>query len=441
MNIPDTSLPRIVVVGGGFAGLEFCKNLPHTKFQVVLIDKHNYHTFQPLLYQVATAGLEPDSIAYPLRKIFHKVPNFYMRMTEVLEVLPERKTIRTTIGELEYDHLVLATGTVTNFFGNKEIEYRAMGMKFIHEALDIRSLILQNFEAALLTDDLKERESLMNIVIVGGGPTGVELAGAIAELRRHVLPRDYPDLDFRRMNIHLVEGTDRLLPPFSAKSSEKAKAYLENFDVNVWLNTRVNGYDGRVVKTSGKPLFTHTLIWAAGVKCANIPGIPAGQVQHGGRIVVNRFNQVEGLENVYALGDLAYMETPDFPHGHPQVAQPAIQQGRLLALNFKRELKKKPKKPFKYNDKGSLATIGRTKAVADLPHLSMQGSVAWFIWLFVHLLAIVGFRNKVVVFFNWVNNFFSYNRDIRLIIRPYQRKEPEPLKITATKTSSEFQEL
>ena len=425
MNVPETSMPRIVVVGGGFAGLEFCKNLRHDKFQIVLIDKHNYHTFQPLLYQVATAGLEPDSIAYPLRKIFQKIPNFFFRMTEVLDISTEKKCIRSTIGELQYDHLVLATGTITNFFGNESIEKRAMGMKFIPEALNIRSLLLQNFEAALLTDDLKERESLMNVVIVGAGPTGVELAGAIAELKKHVLPTDYPDLDFRRMSIHLVEGMDRILPPFSPKSSKKAQTYLENLGVIVWLNTMVKDYDGKTIHTSGKPMLTQTLIWAAGVKCTAFPGIPASELTKGDRIIVNRFNEVQGLENVYALGDLAYMETPDFPHGHPQVAQPAIQQGTRLAKNFEAVRNGKKMKPFKYKDKGSLATIGRSRAVADLPNFSTQGTVAWFIWMLVHIMALVGFRNRVVVFFNWMNNFLSYNRDIRLIIRPYERKHQE----------------
>ncbi|NEN24079.1 NAD(P)/FAD-dependent oxidoreductase [Cryomorpha ignava] len=423
MNISDTSLPRVVVVGGGFAGLKFCKNLRHDKFQIVLIDRHNYHTFQPLLYQVATAGLEPDSIAYPLRKIFNKIPNFYFRMTEVLEVFPEKKCLRTTIGELEYDHLVLATGTVTNFFGNEEIEKRAMGMKFVPEALNIRSLILQNFEAALLTDDLKERESLMNVVIVGGGPTGVELAGAIAELKKHVLPTDYPDLDFRRMSIHLVEGTERVLPPFSEEASKKALQYLETLGVNVWLNTMVKDYDGKTIVTSGKPMLTQTLIWAAGVKCQPLDGIPAANLVKGNRIKVNHFNQVEAYEGLYVLGDLAYMETKDFPKGHPQVAQPAIQQGKLLAKNLSSLVRGKAMKPFKYKDQGSLATIGRSRAVADLPHYKTQGTLAWFIWTFVHLIALVGFRNRVVVFFNWMINFFSYNRDIRLIIRPYKRKE------------------
>ncbi len=281
MNIDDTSLPRVVIVGGGFGGLQLARNLPRDRFQTVLIDKHNYHTFQPLLYQVATAGLEPDSIAYPLRKIFEDTPNFYFRMTEVLEVKPVEKYITTAIGRLDYDYLVLATGTVSNFFGNKEIERLSMGMKSVPEALDIRSLLLQNFEAALLTDDLRERESLMNVVIVGAGPTGVEMAGAIAELKKHILPKDYPDLDFRRMSINLIEGLDRVLPPFTEESSEKAQKYLEKMGVNIFLNTMVEDYDGKTITTSGKPMLTQTLIWAAGVKCMPPEGISAEAQEKG----------------------------------------------------------------------------------------------------------------------------------------------------------------
>lgn len=421
MNIDDTSLPRVVIVGGGFGGLQLARNLPRDRFQTVLIDKHNYHTFQPLLYQVATAGLEPDSIAYPLRKIFEDTPNFYFRMTEVLEVKPVEKYITTAIGRLDYDYLVLATGTVSNFFGNKEIERLSMGMKSVPEALDIRSLLLQNFEAALLTDDLRERESLMNVVIVGAGPTGVEMAGAIAELKKHILPKDYPDLDFRRMSINLIEGLDRVLPPFTEESSEKAQKYLEKMGVNIFLNTMVEDYDGKTITTSGKPMLTQTLIWAAGVKCMPPEGISAEAQEKGGRLKVDRFNRVGSYDGLYAIGDLAYMETPDFPKGHPQVAQPAIQQGRLLSKNLKRKLKGKEMQPFEYTDLGSMATVGRTRAVADLPFMKTQGALAWFIWIFVHLMSLVGFRNKVVVFFNWTVNFFSYNRDIRLIIRPFIR--------------------
>jgi NADH dehydrogenase len=421
MNIPHSNLPRVVIVGGGFGGLQLAKRLNTNEFQVVLIDKHNYHTFQPLLYQVATAGLEPDSIAYPLRKIFKDKHNFYFRMTEVLEIKAKKKSVATSIGELNYDHLVLATGTVTNFFGNDAIASKAMSMKSVPEALDIRSLLLQNFEAALLTDDLKERESLMNVVIVGAGPTGVELAGAIAELKAHVLPADYPDLDFRRMSIHLVEGMDRVLPPMSKKSSAKAEKYLAELGVHVWLKTMVQSYDGKTITTNGKPMLTRTLIWAAGVECKPPIGLAAAEMQKGKRLVVDRYNKVTGLEDIYAIGDLAYMETPKFPLGHPQVAQPAIQQGKLLASNLLKMKKGDKPTPFEYNDLGSMATIGRTRAVADLPQFKTQGAFAWLIWMFVHLMALVGFRNKVVVFFNWTYNFFNYNRDIRLIIRPFRK--------------------
>lgn len=422
MNIPDTSLPRIVVVGGGFGGLQLIKNLPVKKFQVVLIDKHNYHTFQPLLYQVATAGLEPDSIAYPLRKIFKNRSDFYFRMAEVTSVDPEKKTISTSLGDLDYDYLALATGTVTNFFGNDTIASKAMSMKSVPEALDIRSLLLENFESALLTDDLKERESLMNVVIVGAGPTGVEMAGAIAELRAHVLPHDYPDLDFRRMSIHLVEGLGQVLPPMSDKASKKAHKFLEELGVQIWLNTMVKDYDGKKITTSGKPMLTQTLIWAAGVQCMPPRGISADEMVKGNRIKVNRFNQVEGYDGLFALGDLAYMETEKFPQGHPQVAQPAIQQGKHMAKNLTRSLKGKEMTPFEYTDLGYMATVGRTRAVADLAKYKTQGAFAWLIWMFVHLMALVGFRNRVVVFFNWTYNFFNYNRDIRLIIRPFKNR-------------------
>ncbi len=421
MNISNSNLPRVVIVGGGFGGLQMARHLPSKLFQTVLLDKQNYHAFQPLLYQVATAGLEPDSIAYPLRKIFKDKENFYFRMSEVLKVNTERKLVITDIGELEYDYLVLATGSATNFFGNEDLEKKSMGMKTIPEALNIRSLLLQNFEAALLTDDLQERESLLNVVVVGAGPTGVELAGAIAELKQHVLPADYPDLDFRRMSIHLLEAADRVLPPMSAKSSAKAHEYLSKLGVQVWLNTMVKHYDGRIITTSGKPMQTQTLIWAAGVRCSPPAGINADALARGNRLEVNEFNFVKGHKDVFAIGDLAYMPVDAFPNGHPMVAQPAIQQGKQLARNLKAIVAGKPMKPFKYKDLGSMATIGRTKAVAELPGFKFQGFLAWLVWMFVHLMSLVGFRNRVVVFFNWSYNFFNYDRDIRLIIRPFKR--------------------
>lgn len=421
MNIPDTSLPRLVVLGGGFGGLQLITNLPTRAFQTVLIDKHNYHTFQPLLYQVATAGLEPDSIAYPLRKIFMKRPEFYFRMSEVTGVDTENRLIHSDIGDLSYDYLVVATGSTTNFFGNAAFESLSMGMKNVPEALNIRSLLLQNFEKALLTSDLKERESLMNVVIVGAGPTGVELAGAIAELRRHVLPKDYPDLDFRRMNIHLVEAADRVLGAMSGKASKKAHQYLEELGVQIWLNTMVKDYDGKTITTSNKPMPAQTFIWAAGVQGAPTAGFNADQVTRQQRILVDEFHQVKGSERVYAIGDVACMQSDEFPHGHPMLAQAAIQSGRNLARNLVREKRGKAVRAFKYKDLGTMATIGRSLAVADLPAWKTQGTMAWFVWMFVHLMSLVGFRNKVVVFFNWTYNFFNYNRDIRLIIRPFSR--------------------
>lgn len=422
MNIPESSLPRIVVIGGGFGGLQLIQRLPAKKFQVVLIDKHNYHTFQPLLYQVATAGLEPDSIAYPLRKIFKKRPEFYFRMCKVSSIDTDQKRVESNIGTLDYDYLVIASGSTTNFFGNPAFENLSMGMKNVPEALNIRSLLLQNFEQALLTKDLNERESLMNVVIVGAGPTGVELAGALAELRRHVLPTDYPDLDLRRMSINLVEATDKVLPPMSSQASKKAQKFLEDLGVQVWLNTMVKDYDGTKITTNGKPMYTRTFIWAAGVQGAPPKGLKADQVVKGNRVLVDNHHRVKGLNNVFAIGDVAAMQTDDQPKGWPMLAQVAIQSGRHLAANFRRQLRQKEPTPFKYKDKGKLATIGRNLAVADLPGWKTQGTMAWFVWMFVHLLFLVGFRNKVVVFFNWTYNFFNYNRDIRLIIRPYKRK-------------------
>lgn len=420
MNIPYTDLERIVIIGGGFGGLQVVKHLPEKEYQVVLIDKYNYHCFQPLLYQVATAGLDPANIGYPLRKVFQGRENFYFRMSEVRRVDTVQKRINSDIGDLSYDHLILATGTVTNFFGNKDLEKRSMGMKTIPEALNIRSLMLQNFEKALLTDDLKERERLMNVVIVGAGPTGVELAGAIAELRNHVLPSDYPDLDFRRMGIKLVEAGDRVLSGMASISSKKAEEFLKKLGVQVWLNTMVQSYDGMEIQTSKKPIPTRTLLWAAGVKGITPLGMSAEAFVRGNRLSVDEFNKVKGYEDVYAIGDIAYMACEDYPTGHPQVAQPAIQQGKNLALNLGRQKKGEAWRPFKYRDLGSMATVGRSKAVTELPGWKSQGAFAWFVWIFVHLMALVGFRNRVVVLITWIYNFVNYNRDIRLIIRPFK---------------------
>ena len=422
LNIPEVNIKRVVIIGGGFAGLNIAKNLSGQDFQIVMIDKHNYHTFQPLLYQVATAGLEPDSIAHAIRQIFSKKENFYFRIADVKKIDPNEKIIFTPIGNIFYDYLILATGSETNYYGNENIMKYSMPMKTIPEALDLRSLILQNLEAALLTNDLDERQRLMNFVIVGGGPTGVELAGAFGELKKHVLPNDYPDLDIRRMNVHLIQAADKLLPTMSQNASDKAAKYLKDLDVQVWFNTLVKDYDGKIVTTNDRSFETTTMIWTAGVKGSLIPGIEGEDVIVGGRYSVDKFNKIKKYDDIYAVGDVAVMMTPENPKGDPMVAQVAIQQGKLLAKNLTRQLKNKPLKPFKYNDKGSMATIGRDKAVVDLPNWKFSGWFAWIVWMFVHLVSLIGFRNKVIALMNWVVQYFTYNKSVRLIIRPYKRK-------------------
>jgi len=424
LNIPDSNLQRIVIIGCGFGGLNFAKKINHKKYQVVMIDKHNYHTFQPLLYQVATAGLEPDSIAYPIRNIFRKLPNFYFRLAEAQKIDTAQQILHLNIGELHYDHLIIATGSETNYFGMTEVEKWSMPMKTVPEALNLRSLILQNFEAASLTQDLSERERLMNFAIVGAGPTGTELAGALAELKNHVLPNDYPDLDFRRMSIHLIEMAGKVLPPMQDFSSRNALEYLESLGVQVWLNTAVKSYDGAIVETNKKSIPASTLIWAAGVKGNIIEGLQEGADFKMGRYLVNEWNQIGEHQSIYAIGDVASMQTESLPKGHPMLAQVAIQQGMNLAKNLNGQKEVSSWKKFVYKDKGTMATVGRNKAVAELFNkLMLKGFPGWAVWMAVHLLSLVGFRNRVVVFFNWLVNYFSYDRKIRLIIRPWERKE------------------
>jgi len=424
MNIPETSLPRIVIVGGGFAGISMAKSLTNRDVQVVMFDKHNYHTFQPLLYQVSSASLEPDAIAYPLRKIIKKNDRAFFRLANVEQIHPNEKVIETSIGTLKYDYLILATGTRTNYFGNKEVEKHSMPMKQVPQALNIRSLILQNFEKAAITKSKQERLALLNFVIVGGGPTGVELAGAIAELKNHILPRDYKDLDAGAMEIHLLEGANRVLPPMSEHASKKAEYFLRKLGVNVHCNTLVSNYDGKTV-TTNSDLFleSETLIWAAGVTGKPVKGLKADAlIERANRYKVDEYNRVVGYDSIFALGDIAAMETEAFPKGHPQLAQPAIQQGKLLGKNIINLIEDKPLKKFIYNDKGSMATVGRNKAVVDLKHYKFGGFFAWFVWMFVHLMSLVGFRNKVIVFFNWTYNYINFDKASRLIIRPYTKK-------------------
>ncbi|MFD2519100.1 NAD(P)/FAD-dependent oxidoreductase [Salinimicrobium flavum] len=423
MNIPDSKNPRVVIIGGGFGGISLAKHLLKEKLQVILLDRHNYHTFQPLLYQVSTSGLEPDSIAYPLRKITRHSKEGYFRLTEVQKIVPEENRVESSIGTLAYDYLVIATGSKTNFFGNESIEEHAMWMKTIPQALNIRSLILENLEQAVITEDPEKRRSLLTFVVAGAGPTGVELCGAIAEVRNHIVSRDFRDLDSAEIKIHLIEGLDRVLPPMSEKASREAARFLKELGVEIHLNTMVQGYDGKTVITNkeGLNFDTATFIWAAGVAGAPVEGLDASAlVERAGRYEVNVFNQVLGYENIFAIGDIALMRSDKYPKGHPMVAQPAIQQGKHLAKNLKRLLRKEPLVPFEYYDKGTMATVGRNKAVVDLGKLRFGGFFAWFIWMFIHLYFLVGFRNRLVTFFNWVYNYVNYDKASRLIIRPFK---------------------
>ena len=426
MNIPQKSYPRIVIIGGGFAGVALAKELAKHEMQVVLLDKHNYHTFQPLLYQVATGGLEPDSIAYPIRKILSHYPNFFFRLAEVDSIDNENKIIYSDIGTLKYDYLVLATGSKTNFFGNEQIARNSMIMKTVPEALDLRSLILENFEQALLTDSLDEQDALMNFVIVGAGPTGVELAGTLAEIKKGILPKDYPDLDTRRAQVNLIQSGNTILKGMSEKSSEEAEKFLEKMGVNIWKNTRVISYNGKEVRTNTELRFnTATLVWAAGVEGSTINGLDEKSILvHNNRLRVNEYNEIVGCKAAFAIGDIACMVSENYPKGHPMVAQVAIQQGKHLGKNLVRLIEEgESMLPFSYKNKGTMATIGRNKAVVELPRWKFQGVFAWFVWMFVHLFFLIGFRNRIVVFVNWVYNYIRFDREARLIIRPYKKNK------------------
>lgn len=423
-QIPNSSFPRIVIVGGGFAGLELVKSLKNAPYQVVLIDRHNHHTFQPLLYQVATSGLETSSIIYPFRKAFGKQNNFIFRLAEVQKIIPEKQLIETSVGEIYYDFLVLATGATTNYYGMKEIQEKSFALKTIEDAIRLRNQILKNLEEAVLVSDEQERNSLMDYVIVGGGPTGVEVAGALAELKKHVFPTDYRELNFVEMDIHLIEASPKVLGAMSEKSSEKSLKYLQEMGVKVHLGVAVKNYDGKVVElSSGEKIISRTLLWAAGVAGNPIEGI-AKAVLPNGRVKTNAYNQVEGYENIFAIGDLACVVTPETPKGHPMLAQPAIQQAKNLAKNFKKIAKKENSFiPFRYKDLGSMATVGRNKAVVDLNFVKFQGFFAWLVWIFVHLMALVGFRNRFFVFWEWLVSYFNYDKSNRLIIEPQRTQE------------------
>ncbi len=418
---------KVIIIGGGFAGLKLANSLSNDDaFEILLIDRNNYHQFQPLFYQVATAGLDASNISFPLRKAFQKSKNITFRLAEVKEIQPALNKVVTDIGEFNYDVLVVATGATTNFFGNTQIQENSFAMKSTVEAIQLRHRLIQNFEDALMAKDAEDLKKYMNIVVVGGGPTGVEVSGAIAEMRRNVLPKDYPELDFKQMNIHLVEGSPKTLAAMSEKSSAQSKKYLEKLGVDVRTNTVVKSYDGETaVLSTGDTINAKILIWSAGITGNLLPGIDPSLVVRGNRIKVDRTNKIIGSENIYAIGDIAYMETPLYPHGHPQLANVAINQGKNLALNLHRQLtgNKHYQSEFEYHDKGSMATVGRNLAVVDIPKpkLHFGGWLAWLIWMSLHLMLILGVKNKLQIFINWIYKYFTYDQSLRLLYHNFYR--------------------
>ena len=421
--LPDSNLPRVIIIGGGFAGLALVEKLKHKEVQVVLFDKNNFHQFQPLFYQVATSALEPDSIVFPFRKQISGYKNVLFRLAEVEEIQPSTNTIITNKGRVHFDYLVLATGTTTNFFGMDNVESHSLGMKNIRDSLNIRHMMLQNLEQAAITCDDKERDALTNFVIVGGGPAGVEMAGALAEFRKYILPKDYPEYPSSIMNIYLIEAIDELLSTMSDKASSKTLEYLKDLEVKVLLNESVSNYDGsQVVTNCDKIILTKNLIWTAGVKGQFPKGIDKKHVVKGNRLKTDSFLMVEGYKNIFAIGDIAAVITEETPKGHPQVAQTAIQQGKYLGNVLLKIIKDEGVNPFEYKDKGSLATVGKRKAVADLGKFKFAGYFAWLLWSVVHLLSISGFRNRLMVGFNWAVSYFTYEKSNRLIIRNFKPK-------------------
>lgn len=419
---------RVVIIGGGFAGINLAKKLGGNKeIQVTLVDKNNYNFFPPLIYQVATAYLEPSSISYPFRKFFRGVDNLQFRLGELLSVnLPENKVVLNN-GELEYDVLVFATGAETSFFGMENVKKNSIPMKTLNDAIEMRNKLLQRMEKAAVCKNSRERRKYLNIVIAGGGPTGVEISGMFAEMRNGVLRKEYPELSTTASNIYLIDGGGELLGPMSKKSQQDTLEALTKMGVIVKLNTRVTDYvDDTVHLHTGETIQSKNLIWAAGVSAKAFDGIPAESYGRGKRMSVDQFNKVAGTNNVYAIGDTCIQLTdPDWPQGHPQVAQVAIQQGEQLAKNLIRTVKGEQLKPFKYKDKGSMAIIGKNKAVVDLPKpkLHFKGFIAWLMWLFIHLMSLISYRNRVTTFYNWMTSYFSADQSLRMIIRPEKRQK------------------
>jgi len=413
----------VVIIGAGFGGISMANSFKNKPVDVLLIDQNNYHNFQPLMYQIATGGLEPYSIAYPVRRIFRNCRNVTFRMAKVKSVEIEKNRIRTSIGIIAFDYLIIATGSRNNFFNFESIKKVLLPLKSIPDALNLRSFIFQNLEKSLSKQDEEEVEEILNIAIVGGGPAGIELAGALAEMKRHVLPKDFPDLDTSKLSINLYQSSGKLLNSMSEESSNKALEYLDQLGINVKLNSRVTKYDGDVLTIKdGSTFNTDTVIWTAGVKGAPIKGLPEGSIIGGNRISVDEFNKVMNSESVYAIGDVAACISPENPKGLPMLAPVAKQQGKHLAKNILNLIKGKEMEPFEYIDRGTMATIGRRKAVVDLPKWKFQGTFAWLVWMFVHIMSLVGFRNKLVAFFDWMANYFTYDRPLGLIIRPHKRR-------------------
>ena len=420
INIQRNQKKRVVIVGGGLGGLRLAEDLLGADMQVVLVDKNNFHQFPPLIYQIASAGIDPSSISFPFRQIFRKQKDFYFRMAEARMVDTEKKILQTSIGKIDYDYIVFAAGTTTNFFGNKNIEEWAMPMKTVSEAMGLRNALLSNLERALTCATEEERQELLNVVIVGGGATGVEIAGALSEMKRYVIPYDYPDMDASLMHIHLIEAGNHLLAGMSEQSSRKAYDFLTSMGVNIQFGKMVTDYrDHKVVMKDGSEIATRTFLWVSGVKANQVAGIDGDHLGRGARIVVDAYNRVPGLDGVFAIGDQCLLTSDAaYPGGHPQVAQVAIQQAKNLARNLRRIASGEGEAsltPFAYNNLGSMATVGRNKAVVEIGKLRSQGFFAWVLWLVVHLRSILGVKNKMMVLLNWLWKYVSYNDSIRMI--------------------------
>lgn len=423
-HLPSTGLPRVLIVGGGFAGLKLAQSLDSRLFQVVLLDRNNYHQFPPLIYQVASSGLEPSTIAFPFRSAFHRKGNFYFRLATLERIDVAHKRVQTDIGAIDYDFLVLACGATTNFFGNERIAVHALPMKTLNESVRLRNVLLQRLEQAVCASE-EERRELLNIVVVGGGPTGVEIAGALAEMKRYVVPKDYPDLGTDLMRITLLDASPRILAAMSEQSSAKALRGLQELGVEVCTDTFVDDYDGRQLSLrGGRRLATRSVIWVSGIVANETSGLTEASLGRGRRIVVDAYNRVEGYEDVFALGDQCIMTSDtNYPQGHPQMAQVALQQAKLLAENLKRLQAEQAMKGFMYKDLGSMATIGRNRAVAEIGRMKWGGFTAWVLWLVVHLRSILSVRNKLVVLLNWVWNYFTYDRSLRIILKQDTERE------------------